>query len=78
MLAPRPVHNSRRSQARGSPSTPSGHPDRPSGPPDTASGPPDAQLPFIRFDDASPGFEPAGRNVAGMSFGISGMVPSLR
>jgi len=79
MLAPRPAHNSRRSQARDLASTLSGHPDTPSGRPDTPSGPPDAQLPFSRLFETSVGFAaPVGAKLAGMSFGISGIVPSLR
>jgi hypothetical protein len=87
MLAPRPVHRARRSQACGTqsalsghPDALSGHPDALSGGPDALSGQPDAQLlPLRRLAGASLAFTPpTGAKVSGMSFGISGMVPSLR
>jgi hypothetical protein len=80
MLAPRPVHALRHAQACGSRSSVSGHPDAPSGPPGRAvraAG--RRQLPLMRLGEASPArTPPGGTKLAGMSFGISGMVPFLR
>jgi hypothetical protein len=79
MLPPHAVHTTRHVQLRDRSSRLSGHPDTPSGGPDALSGQPDAaQLPLRGLVDASAFTPAAGAKVAGMSFGISGMVPSLR